>query len=322
MISLKRVTATCMLLLSSVSFAGHHSQSTPNPNNEGFGEMVVFGGVFTDAGNFASVYGDLPGIFWENRFSNGPVITDYMAETLGLSADASQHYSGETVGTNYSTRNSWAGRDDEFSLSAQVSAYLENTQYAIPSDSLIVVWAGSHDVIEAISTPAPLPYDMIDQAVWGIETQLYLLIDSGAKHIFAPTFADVSFLPGFQQAGIADRVTEATGYYNKKYKRMLNRVERNTGKRIYRFEFDHYLANLVEQHAFFGLNNIQDACVDKLATGECNFNTYMFMTESLITSKTHKLIGDAFAQDLLQQLSSCKRGNWHKRAKRSVCLEH
>lgn len=315
----KHLTVTCTLLLSSISFT--HAD-TNEPSTDGFGEMVVFGGVFSDTGNFASVYGDLPGIFWQNRFANGPIITDHLAEALGVSSSPSLHYTGEHSGTNYSTRGAWAGRDDDYSISAQVNAYLEKTNYQVPSDSLIVMWAGSHDVIEAISTQAPLPYSMLDDAVWGVEAQLYLLIDAGAQHIYAPTFADVGFSPGFVRAGIGARVTEASDYFNSKFTRMLNRVERNTGTRIYRFDFDAYMKNLVANHGFAGIKNIQDPCVEKLATGECDFNSFAFLTDSLITAKVHKLIGEAFAQDLLHQVSSCKRGNWHKRAKRRVCYAH
>ncbi|MBU2986732.1 SGNH/GDSL hydrolase family protein [Saccharophagus degradans] len=318
-----RLIATGLLLLSGFSFAhSNHKTDLIDQPQQGFGELVIFGGVFTDTGNFASLYGDLPGIFWNNRFANGPVISDYMAETLGLSASPSLHVAGEVsepMGTNYSMRNAWAGQSGELNISGQVQTYLASKDYSVPADSLIFMWAGSHDVIEAITTPAPLPYQMLDDAVFGIEAQLYLLIDSGAQHIFAPTFADVGFLPAMQRRGIEARVTEATDYFNRKFSRMLNRVERNTGQRIYRFDFDRYVKGLVANAGFYGIKNSVDVCVEQLATGGCDFNSFLFMTDVLITSKTHKLIADAFTQDLLHQVSYCKRGNYHSRTKHHLC---
>lgn len=319
-----RLVAICFVLVSSVCFANSRDSVVDQPQ-QGFGELVIFGGVFTDTGNFASVYGDLPGFFWENRFSDGPVIADYMAETLGLDATASFHLADEVPeyqGTNFSTRSAWAGQEGDANLSGQVEAYLSTKDYVVPADSLVVMWAGSHDVIEAITTPAPLPYEMIDAAVWGVEAQLYRLIDSGAEHIFAPTFADIGFLPAMQRRGIEGRVTQATDYFNRKFSRMLNRVERNTGQRIYRFDFDRFVKGLVANSGFYGIKNNVDVCLELLPTGGCDLDTFMFMTDVLITSKTHKLIADAFTQDLLHQVSYCKRGNYHRRTKHALCPRH
>ena len=301
--------------LSSMAFA-HDDES------EGFSELVVFSGIFGDTGNYAAVFGDLPPLFWNNRYADGPVVADYFAENLGLSAEPSLNWIGEDNGLNYSIRDAWAAYDEEFGLNVMVDSYLEKTEYDIPDDALILLWIGGHDLIEAISTPGEIPYHMIDDAVDGIEAQLYRLIDAGAEHIFAPTYADTSFSPAYTRRGISDRVSVITNTYNRKFKRMLNRVERATGQRIYRFHFDEYTDALVNNHAFFSLKNITEPCLEVKAEGRCDLNTFMFLSDVLITSRTHKLIADAFTQDLLQQVSSCKKGNWHPRTKRWLCFPY
>lgn len=314
-----------LLLFSVVCFCSmawsHDEKNTSD--NAGFGSLVIFSGVFGDTGNFASLYGDLPPLFWNNRFANGPVVSDYFAENLGLSAEPSLHWNAteipETAGYNYSTRDSWAASGYEHSLENMVGAYLERVDYSIPPDALIFMWSGGHDLIEAISTPGEIPYFMIDDAVSGIEMELYRLIDSGAQHIFAPSYADTSFSPAYIRRDITERVSEVTRDYNKKFRRMLNRVERRTGQRIYRFDFEEYVETLVSSHRYFGLYNVSEPCLEKAATGECDMDRFMFLSEILITSKTHQLIGDAFSSDLLKQVNSCKAGNWYPRAKPRVC---
>lgn len=298
------------------------SSSNTKLDNAGFGSLVIFSGVFGDTGNYASLHGDLPPVFWQNRFANGPVVADYFAENLGFDAEPSLHWTGEEGGYNYSTRNSWAALGGENGVNEMVSAYLARVDNTIPPDALIFFWSGGHDVIEAISTPGEVPYYMIDDAVDGLELQLRRLIEAGAQHIFAPTYADTSFSPAYQRRGIADRVSHVTSVYNYKFRRMLNKVERQTGQRIYRFDFDKYVDTLFQTHKYYGLTNAVDPCWEKQAEGACNPDTFMFLSEVLITSKTHQLIADAFSQDLLQQINSCDKGNWHPRAKRSVCSLH
>lgn len=320
---LKASFISLIVILSVPSWA--HKQKV-NIDNAGFGSFVMFSGVFGDTGNYAELYGELPPLFWNNRFANGPVVSDYLAENLGFEAQPSYHWNGAPEGVepgyNYSTRDSWAAAGHELSLEHMVTSYLERVDYAIPPDALMVVWSGGHDLIEAISTPGDVPYFMIDDAVDGIEAELHRLIEAGAQHIFAPSYADTSFSPAYIRRGITDRVSEVTRLYNTKFRRMLNRVERRTGQRIYRFDFEAFVETLVASHRYYGIHNATDPCLEKAPAGECDMDRFMFISEILITSKTHQIIADAFAQDLLKQVNSCEAGNWSPRAKRRVCGDY
>lgn len=287
-------------------------------HGEGWDELIYLGGgVWNDTGNFAAVEGDLPPIFWENRLSNGPVTSDYFAENLGFELTPSLHPLGPSQGNNYSMIDSWAGKNGPYDLSAMVTAYLDSKNGVVSDKTLHVLWTGGHDVLEMIVAPGDIDYSQLDAAVAGAEDALYRLIDAGAEHIFAPTYADVGVTPGFIRAGLSDRATTIAQYYNRNFRRMLTRVEYHTGQRIYRFDFDKYIAHLAKNYAFFGFENGTVPCLE--AGDACDGDNYLFYTQAFINSRAHKMVGDAFYQDLLQQVSSCSKGNWHPKAHWWVC---
>ena len=313
---MRKISNAVLLTVSLFFGVFSHAQNETN----GFDDLVVFSGSFNDTGNYASLIGGLPPIFWENRLADGPLIVDFMSENLGLPISPSFHLEGEPQGNNYSLTDAWAGRYEQTDLSGMLDAYFAKTDNTASENTLYFLWMGSHDVIETISAPGPIDYTMLDDAVKGVEVALYRLINAGAKHIFAPNFADVGFAPAFQRAGITDRVTEVADYYNYHYNKMINRVEYRSRQRIYRFDFDKYMKSLITNYAFFGLTNVDTPCFEILASGgQCDLNSYAFYTDVLITSRVHNMIADAFTQDLLHQVASCRAGNWHAPTRKSVC---
>ena len=286
----------------------------------GWDELIVIGGgVWNDTGNYGAIVSELPPIFWENRLSNGPVTAEYFAENLGFELTPSLHPIGPVQGNNFSMIDSWANKDGPYDLPAMVTAYLDSKEGVIPESTLHLLWPGGHDVLEMIIAPGDIEYSELDSAVSGIETALYRLIDAGAKHILAPTYADVGVIPAFTRVGLSDRATEIGRYYNHKFRRMLNRVEYHTGQRIYRFDFDKFIANLATNYRYYGFDNGTEPCLE--AGDACDVTEYLFYTDAFITTRAHKMIGDAFYQDLIQQVASCKKGNWHPRANWWVCEE-
>ena len=306
-------TFTLLLCFSSI-------QAFANEEGEGWDELIyIAGGVWNDTGNYAAIFGDLPPVFWENRLSNGPIVADYFAENLGFELTPSHHVNGPVQGNNFSIIDSWAGQNGELDLSAMIDAYLESRQGVVSDKTLHVVWTGGHDVIEMVLEQGEIDYSKLDDAVKGIETAIYRIIDAGGKHIFSPTYADIGVSPAFTRAGLAERATAVATYYNREYRRMLTRVEYHTGQRIYRFDFDRYIANLRKNFRYFGFENGDEGCTEHMAAGTCDVEKFLFYTDAFVTSRAHKFVADAFAQELLQQVQSCDKGSWHPRANWWVC---
>jgi phospholipase/lecithinase/hemolysin len=67
-----------------------------------FSAEYVFGDSLSDNGNLASVEGAFPDPpSFDNGFTNGPVAVQLLAQSLGLSANASLWLTGPPAGTNY-----------------------------------------------------------------------------------------------------------------------------------------------------------------------------------------------------------------------------
>src|SRR5687767_12908378 len=70
---------------------------------ESFSQLVAFSGSLSDTGNYASINGDFPAPYYQNRTTNGPAAIDILAAKFNLSSAASLHLIGQQGGTNYAT---------------------------------------------------------------------------------------------------------------------------------------------------------------------------------------------------------------------------
>jgi|GEM_PF-2254296 len=288
--------------------------------NNGFDDIIVFGGIFNDTGNYAALNGNLDDIYWNNRFTNGPVLAEHMAESLHLPLRPSLHVIGDSQGNNYSLTSAWAAsKEDDHHLGEMLDAYFHTTNGKASQDTLYFLWVGGHDVVNAVLTGDDINYQALDDAVSGTEDALYRLIDNGAQHIFAPTYADIGFSPFFISVGLPSKMTTASQYYNRKFRRMLRRVEHHTRQRIYKFDFDNYIDHLYKNHAYMGFNNITDACLENTEDGDCS--GFIFYNTRQVTTRTFNTIADAFTQDLLSQVDNCDAGNWHPKANWRHCAD-
>ena len=127
-------------------------------------EIVVFGDSLSDTGNvfahliFEDPLSFPPGfpphpLYYNGRFSDGPVWVETLADGLGLTA-----LSSLLGGTNYA----WGGAETGYGLSflgtpnigEQIVAFLNGDN--VPSDKhLYVIWAGSNDFNNAVTPPEP-----------------------------------------------------------------------------------------------------------------------------------------------------------------------
>jgi len=116
---------------------------------QSFSNMFIFGDSMSDTGNLASVVGDFPPVYYNNRVSNGPVAVEILGERLGLSTDASLHLINQNAGTNYAVASAKSGESGPFDLETQVNAFLMANEFSAPEDALYILFIGGNDVRSA-----------------------------------------------------------------------------------------------------------------------------------------------------------------------------
>ena len=147
-----------------------------------FDQLLVFGDSNVDDGNlFAATGVPASPPYFQGRFSNGPVTVDYVSQRLGIPL-VDYAYGGATTGTNVPL-----GSFSIPSVLAQINTYSATLNGAsIDPNALVLVWAGSNDLLGATrTTPAGLAdlSSRISNAVANIETAVTELAQEGAQTI-------------------------------------------------------------------------------------------------------------------------------------------
>ena len=142
-----------------------------------FRNLYVFGDSLSDTGNLASVRGDFPAPYYQNRVSNGPVVVDVLAERLGLSARASLYLLGRQEGGNYAVAGARARGNDLIDLTSQVVMFLAQQRNEASPDALYVVFVGGNDLRDARDMTDPKAANAaVDAAVSEIVDNVELLL--------------------------------------------------------------------------------------------------------------------------------------------------
>lgn len=277
--------------------------------NDGFSDLIIFSGSLSDTGNIATLIGDAPPPFWNNRSTNGPSAADVLAERLGFDAEPSLHLIGEVGGNNFAVKASTTRGNAITDLPAQLDAHFSRTGGEALPDALYFVFIGGHDVIQAVLEPDMMTSrQIIRESVDGLEAQLQRLINSGANHIYAPGFIDISTAPAFANSPYAQKAHDLSVQFEVQFNLMLYKLEWKNKFHFYKFSFWDFVKDNIESGEILGFANKTDSCVDSL---DCDFNKFIYLDQTVPTARVHDLLGNALALDLFHQIKDCRRGNWH-----------
>src|SRR5215470_1775254 len=120
-----------------------------------FSDVFVFGDSISETGNAFLATGDVAAAppYFEGRFSNGPVWTEILADSLGLPAPAPSLLGG----TNYGFGGAETGDGLSFFGTPNVGLQIQMAladHGGFAGDELIVVAAGSNDLARGSPSPA------------------------------------------------------------------------------------------------------------------------------------------------------------------------
>ncbi|WP_213306866.1 SGNH/GDSL hydrolase family protein [Paraburkholderia sacchari] len=331
------ITSTILFALLSACGGGGGDESSPGPSaaNPPGGvhlQIVSFGDSLSDVGTYAPIAGAVGG----GRFTTNPgqVWTQNVAQYYGdnlsaaytigidhkLSAQSGLGYAegGSTVATpanQYDFLSDVIG-NVEMPVTQQLSSYV-SAHGNFNANQLVLVWAGSNDVLRAGTPPAANA--TVDQAATTLAQLVAQIVQGGATHVVVVNVPNVGLSPkGIAQADHGANLTQLSQRFNTTLNAALqsNSVQ---GKVI---EIDSYtwatqlIANY--QANGFTVSNTAQAC-DPAKTPDdtallCSRatyvapnadQTYMFADNLHPTTRMHAL----FAQFVEQQIARSGLGH-------------
>lgn len=292
---------TCLIsisLLCLTSFAG-----IVKANN--YEELIIFGDSLSDTGNLASVSVNFPFPFFQNRISDGPLIVDFLAAELGLTAEASKHASGSSGGNNFAVAGGNLVGSDIEDLTPQVSAYLARSLGEANVRALYFVMMGGNDLRDIRSeTSSLIASNKVNDARDQLIAQLNRLYDAGARAFMISNVANVGRIPETlnlveSEPGIVARAEQYVSLYNQRLSFSLSSFANRPGVTLSQFDLFAELESIAANTEALGFTQTEVGCFtlsefdfhpDCLAG--TRFDRFVFFDNLHPTSKTNKLVGD------------------------------
>ena len=187
-----------------------------------FSDLVIFGDSLSDTGNLsAATGGAAPGAaqpYYQGRFSDGLVWTDYLAAGLGLSGAATPSRLG---GNNYA----WAGARTGFvspidgipGLLAQTMGAWGIDHAAADPNALYVLVGGGNDIRDARSRVGgddTTRQADAEAAVSNLKDSMTYLYNMGAKNILISNLPDLGLSFEAVAKGLKAESSDATSRFN------------------------------------------------------------------------------------------------------------
>jgi outer membrane lipase/esterase len=279
-----------------------------------FSAEYVFGDSLSDNGNLAAAFGtDFPNPpSFNNSFTNGKVAVQLLAESLGLSANASLWLTAPNVpaGTNYAVGGATAALGTDLApgvninLPTQVGAYSLYASGQADPNALYVLMIGGNDVRNAAldGTGAPAVTEGVETELAAIST----LSGEGAKHFLVVNVPNVGIIPEFAQENptLAAGATAFSQLYDQELAAGLAALDPSLGAGATLTDFDlyDYNAGLLAKAGELGFTNTTDPCysntpVSAASNTGCsaaNIDSFIYWDDIHPTAGVHALWAEGF----------------------------
>lgn len=277
--------------------------------NEEYSEVYIFGDSLSDAGNIASLIGDFPPPYYNNRVSNGPLAIDVMAGKLGLSVNASLHLLGLNQGNNYAVAGAKASENEPIDLNTQIVSFQANHGNIAPADALYVIFIGGNDIRSALMlTSTENAKATIQSAVSRIYDVISVLNQIGARTFLIINAPDVAQLPETRliasetnNPDLIQRAHSLSSLYEKRLHKMIEKAEEEFEINVTEFNLFKYFNKVIKKAEKFGFTNTTDACFSSITFTfhpDCNyganFDKFFFFDEIHPSARVHDILGKAF----------------------------
>lgn len=253
----------------------------------GYTKLFVFGDSLSESGNAraqnaltpyvpgvldaprpsTNVLGDLG--YYSGRATNGLNYADVLAQSLGLSAEASlnggTNYAFGGARTAYHIYNFplFAGAQPSpafLGMSQQVSRYLTDSSGVADPDALYVVFGGANN-LQDILAGAPFARS-ISQTVGDLAAMLQALHGAGARHFLVPNSPDLSLVPRVRANGqtAIDAAHGLSLAFNAGLDGMLDQLDAQLGFEIDRLDTFALFTDVFKNPASYGFSDVTVPC--------------------------------------------------------------
>jgi phospholipase/lecithinase/hemolysin len=260
--------------------------------------VYVFGDSFCDTGNlFNATAGAIPPnhVYFNGRFSNGPVWVEYLAVALGLSFNSLTNFAfgGATTGVNNISLAQLPG------LQQQLNIFKAANHVATP-DALYIIWAGANDYFSYFSGRVLKP----TQAIANLSVAVESLAAIGAKDIMVVNQLDLGKFPVARfDSHIPSYFSSLTIAHNSCLVKALNFLSKQLTSNINIIPMDvnSLFGKIIAEPKKFGFTNVTDYCIKDLSVVPLELPTepvasnpdkFLFWDPVHLTTVTHKLIGE------------------------------
>ncbi|MGF1486410.1 MAG: SGNH/GDSL hydrolase family protein [Prochloraceae cyanobacterium] len=308
-----------------------------------FSKMYVFGDSLSDPGNlfqatkfvqpFERFFGlDIPivpesRLFFEGRFSNGPVWVENLAANLGLSVtpsselsvlnplipisspvtiglnglEVSPYFNGATTtqGVNFAFGSAQTGQNGSGELRDFIPGVLQQVEWFINDhqqtgvsadpNALYVIWAGANDYL---GLPNPDPLNTVNN----ISTAIGSLFDLGARNFLVPNLPDLGQTPLAKTLPIdaAIQLTNLTDRHNLLLDNTLDNLSASLdGIDLIKLDTNSLFDRVILTPEEFGLSNVSQPFLDPIAgVASGDPNQYLFWDTIHPTASVHEILAD------------------------------
>ncbi|MBI4776421.1 MAG: SGNH/GDSL hydrolase family protein [Deltaproteobacteria bacterium] len=210
-----------------------------------FTDVVAFGDSLSDNGNvFALTRGFIPDqtLYYEGRFSNGPVWVEYLTDELGVGGHLRDYaYGGAQT----------AGAIPP-GLLQQVQYFVET--FEVPSRALFAIWIGANDLWREGAD--------VSASVRNIMDALDLLVSAGADHFLIPNLPNLGATPKWSGSPESyGKGMDVTVEFNRKLKDGVDTfMEENAGVTVYFLDVFELFEVLMVDYSSLGFTNVTEEC--------------------------------------------------------------
>jgi len=224
-----------------------------------YDNLYVFGDSYCDVGNISlATSGAIPGaLYYQGRFSNGPIWVEHVAGFLGVPLKPSL-----AGGTDFAFGGAWVTAPQVTpegtipSVPEQVELYLSLHGGKADPKALYVLEGGGNDIL---NTTSGSPNVLAFKIALGLADSELILRRAGARHFLIPNLFNVALMPA--AAGNAVFAGKASLAVNGYLDKMLEFEQALEGVHILRVDVFSLINAVQTDPTHFGFTNITTPCI-------------------------------------------------------------